>query len=131
MAYVLRIAKYTFAMTLLLIALSTLTTMLIGVDSFAALSFKEYFAYQLVPSSIVVTMTYALIAKGNVRKAKSYAVGLFVFSFLFGMLVMSLLLQELYVSQTWFVELAISAISAIVGTLVGIKWHTENSTCAS
>ena len=123
-----RIVKYTFIILVALTALSTFTSMVIGVDNLAALSFGEYFIYQLLPPSMLAVAMYALMAKRDVAKAWSYAASVFLFGFLLGTLILSLLMQKLYIPPTWFVELPLSIASAIVGTLAGIKLGIKNAT---
>ena len=123
-----RIVKYTFIILVALTALSTFTSMVIGVDNLAALSFGEYFIYRLLPPSTLAVFMYALMAKRDVAKAWSYAASVFMLGFLLSALILSLLMQELYIPPTWFVELPLSIASAIVGTLAGIKWGIKNAT---
>lgn len=122
-----RIVKYTFIMFVLYTALSTFTSVVIGVDNLAALSFGEYFTYQLMPPSLLAVAMYALMAKRDSAKAWRYTASVFLFGFLMGMLILSLLMQELYIPPTWFVELPLSVASAIVGTLIGIKWSIKSA----
>jgi len=122
-----RIVKYTLIMFVLLTALSTFTSVVIGVDNLAALSFGEYFTYQLMPPSLLAVAMYALMAKRDSAKAWRYTASVFLFGFLMGMLILSLLMQELYIPPTWFVELPLSVASAIFGTLIGIKWSIKSA----
>ncbi|GAA5190696.1 hypothetical protein GCM10025772_15960 [Ferrimonas gelatinilytica] len=116
-----RIVKYTFIMFAVLTALSTFTSMVIGVDNLAALSFGEYVTYQLLPPSMLAVAMYAIMAKRNAAKAWSYAVIVFLFDFLLSIIILSLLMQKMYIPPTWFVELPLSVASAIFGTLIGIE----------
>lgn len=123
-----RIVKYTLIMFVLLTALSTFTSMVIGVENLAALSFDEYFTYQLLPSSILAIFIYALMARLDSVKAWIYATIVFIFNSILGFLIISLLMQELYISPTWFVELPLSVFSAIAGTLIGVNWGEKRAT---
>ena len=114
-------------MFVLYTALSTFTSVVIGVDNLAALSFGEYFTYQLMPPSLLAVAMYALMAKRDSAKAWRYTASVFLFGFLMGMLILSLLMQELYFPPTWFVELPLSVASAIFGTLIGIKWSIKSA----
>ena len=114
-------------MFVLLTALSTFTSVVIGVDNLATLSFGEYFTYQLMPPSLLAVAMYALMAKRDSAKAWRYTASVFLFGFIMGMLILSLLMQELYIPPTWFVELPLSVASAIVGTLIGIKWSIKSA----
>lgn len=117
----LRIAKYSILMFASLTALSTFTSMVIGFDNLSALTLAEYFGYQLLPSSILAAALYALMAKRGSDKPWFYAMTVFLISLMLGSITLSLLMQEFYVSPTWFIELPLSAFSAIIGTLIGIK----------
>ncbi|MFB2682850.1 MULTISPECIES: hypothetical protein [Shewanella] len=122
-----RIVKYTLIMFVLLTALSTFTSTVIGVENLAALSFGEYFTYQLLPSSILAISIYALMAKLDSVKAWSYATIVFIFNFILEWLILSLLMQELYIPPTWFIELPLSVLSAITGTLIGGNWGQKRA----
>jgi len=102
--------------------------MVIGVENLAALSFDEYFTYQLLPSSILAIFIYALMARLDSVKAWIYATIVFIFNSILGFLIISLLMQELYISPTWFVELPLSVFSAIAGTLIGVNWGEKRAT---
>jgi len=117
-----RIIKYTLLIFVLYIALSTFTSMIVGVDNLAALSFGEYFTFQLLPSSVLAVFLYAIMANRSVTKAWSYAATVFSFGFILGVIIVSAIMQELYISPTWFIELPISLVSVILGTFIGIKW---------
>ena len=123
----LRIAKYTLTMFALLTALSTFTTMVIGTDNLLALTLVEYSTYQLLPSFLLAAVIYALMAKQNVSKAWYYAAAVFLFNALLSTLIISLLMQELYTSPTWFIEQSLSLASTVVGTLIGLKWGIKST----
>ena len=122
-----RIVKYTLIMFAILTALSTFTSMVIGVDNLAALSFGEYFAYQLLPPSILAISIYALMAVRETSKAWHYAAAVYISGYILGLSVLSVLMQELYISPTWIVDLLLSVASAISGTLIGISWSKKRA----
>jgi len=96
--------------------------MTVGANNLAAFSFGEYFAFQLLPLSILAVGLYALMAMRNVAEAWSYASIVFSSGFLLGLIIVSAIMQELYISPTWFIELPISLVSVVLGTFIGIKW---------
>lgn len=123
-----RIVKYTFIILVVLSTLSTFTSIVIGVDNLVTLSFGEYFTYQLLPPSVLAIALYALMAKRDAAKAWSYGAIVFLLGSLSGILILSLIMQKLYSPPTWFIELPLSLASAMIGTLIGIKWGIKNAT---
>jgi hypothetical protein len=101
--------------------------MIIGVDNLATLSFGEYLTFQLLPLSVLAVVLYAIMAKRSVTKAWSYAAIVFSFGFILGIIIVSALMQELYISPVWFVELPISLVSVALGTFIGIKWRHKTA----
>ncbi|MGZ9897012.1 hypothetical protein [Shewanella gaetbuli] len=81
--------------------------------------------YQLLPPFLPATAMYAFMANGNKTQAWSYAVTVLSLGFLLGTMILSLLMQQIYISPTWFVELSLSVVSAITGTLIGTKWRAK------
>ena len=123
----LRIVKYTLVMLVLNTVLSTFITLIIGSDNLASLSFGKYFTYQLLPSYLLSAAIYTVLAKRNVVKAWNYALSVYLLSFIVGTVIVSILLQTLFISPLWFVEVPLSIAFAIVGTVIGIKLGTQDS----
>ncbi|KTG18633.1 hypothetical protein AUR67_18930 [Pseudoalteromonas sp. XI10] len=123
----LRIVKYTLAMLVLNTVLSTFITLMIGSDNLASLSFGKYFTYQLLPSYLLSAAIYTVMAKRNVVKAWNYALSVYLLSFIVGTIIVSILLQTLFIPPLWFVEVPLSIAFAIVGTVIGIKLGTLDS----
>ena len=123
----LRIVKYTLAMLALNTVLSTFITLIIGSDNLASLSFGKYFTYQLLPSYLLSAAIYTVMAKRNVVKAWNYALSVYLLSFIVGTVIVSILLQTLFIPPLWFVEVPLSIAFAIVGTVIGIKLGTLDS----
>ncbi len=123
----LRIVKYTLVMLVLGTVLSTFITLIIGSDNLASLSFGKYFTYQLLPSYLLNAGIYTVLAKRNVVKAWNYALSVYLLSFIVGTVIVSILLQTLFISPLWFVEVPLSIAFAIVGTVIGIKLGTQDS----
>ena len=123
----LRIVKYTLVMLVLNTVLSTFITLIIGSDNLALLSFGKYFTYQLLPSYLLSAAIYTVMAKRNVVKAWNYALSVYLLSFIVETVIVSILLQTLFISPLWFVEVPLSIAFAIVGTVIGIKLGTQDS----
>ena len=107
--------------------LSTFITLIIGSDNLASLSFGKYFTYQLLPSYLLSAAIYTVMAKRNVVKAWNYALSVYLLSFIVGTIIVSILLQTLFIPPLWFVEVPLSIAFAIVGTVIGIKLGTLDS----
>ncbi len=114
-------------MFILLTLLSTFISIMVGVDNLVAFSVGEYFTYQLLPSSVFAVPMYALMAKRDKVKAWKYAASVFLCEFFLGTLIVSLILQKLYISSAWFIDLPMLIGSAIVGTIIGIKWSFKGA----
>jgi membrane protease YdiL (CAAX protease family) len=123
----LRIVKYTLVMLVLNTVLSTFITLKIGSDNLASLSFGKYFTYQLLPSYLLNAGIYTVMAKHNVVKAWNYALSVYLLGFIVGTVIVSILLQTLFIPPLWFVEVPLSIAFAIVGTVIGIKLGTLDS----
>ncbi len=122
-----RIAKYSLTIFVLLTALSTFTTMVIGVDNLSLLTLGEFSTYQLLPPFILATIIYTLMAKRRVSKAWYYAATVFLFNALLVFLITSLLMQELYIPPTWFIDQPLSLASTVFGTLISLKWGNKGT----
>ncbi|TMP20233.1 hypothetical protein CWC02_06420 [Pseudoalteromonas sp. S2721] len=107
--------------------LSTFITLIIGSDNLASLSFGKYFTYQLLPSYLLSAAIYTVMAKRNVVKAWNYALSVYLLSFIVETVIVSILLQTLFIPPLWFVEVPLSIAFAIVGTVIGIKLGTQDS----
>lgn len=108
-------------------ALSAFTTIEIGVENLATLSVGDYFKYQLLPSFILAVVMYAFMAKRNVVNAYRYAMSVFLCIFILGCLIISLITQAFYFHSVGLMELLLSLISAIVGTLIGVFWSRKSA----
>ncbi len=70
---------------------------------------------------------YTVMAKRNVVKAWNYGLSVYLLSFIVGTVIVSILLQTLFIPPLWFVEVPLSIAFAIVGTVTGIKLGTLDS----
>jgi hypothetical protein len=116
---IVRVIKYTVLMFCFYPILSTVTTLLIGSDSLIDLSFYEHAKYQLLPSFILGIFMYGVMAKRQVEKAWLNALIVYLLGFALGFIVVSGLMQELYLSPTLVYEMPLSVLSLVIGTILG------------
>ncbi len=120
-----RIVKYTLVMAFFYVILGFLTPLVI--NRVARLTFEDFFVIQLIPSAFLSMFMYGVMAYRSSSHNWQYACAVYVLGFLFSTAITSFILQELYIPPTLAFELPISFLSAVIGTLIGIRLRTKNN----
>ena len=113
-------------MFVVITAFNTLLTLLVGTNNLAQQSLGQYAFYNLLPNFFLSTALYTFMAKCHACKAWLYTASVFFVSFLFGRLALYILIQQLYL-PTIYIELPLSILLAIIGTVIGIKWQQKGA----
>ncbi len=113
-------------MFVVLTALNTVITLLIGTNNLAEQSLGEYVFYNLLPNFLLGAGLYTFMTMRQACKAWLYTAAVFFVSFLFGRLALYILIQQMYL-PTIYIELPLSILSAIIGTLIGIKLQPKGA----
>jgi hypothetical protein len=110
--------------------LSTLTTLLIGADNLDKQAGRDLLLYFELPSFIVGSIILTLFAKTQESKVLLHLLITVVISSVIATAIVSVLMQTVYISPTWFIDLPISAISILVAIFIGVRFRgiTRNAT---
>ena len=113
-----------------LILLSTLTTLLIGAGNLDKQAGRDLLLYFKLPSFIVGSIILTLFAKTQKSKVLLHLLITVVISSVVATAIVSVLMQTVYISPTWFIDLPISAISILVAIFIGDRFRgiTRNAT---
>lgn len=110
--------------------LSTLTTLLIGADNLDKQAGRDLLLYFKLPSFIVGSIILTLFAKTQETKVLLHLLITVVISSVVATAIVSVLMQTLFISPTWFIDLPISAISILLAIFIGVRFRgiTINAT---
>ena len=135
----LSIIKYSLILFVIQTAVSTASTMVYGVDDLANQSPSDFFIYQYIPSILASLLVLSFYAKTQSSRTLLHLLAVVSLSELLSFIVVSILMEEFYVSPTWFIDLPITALviglSAIIGskvmTLTKFPHNKSNNTDAA
>ncbi|WP_441004620.1 hypothetical protein [Pseudocolwellia agarivorans] len=124
------IIKFSAFHFVVLTLLSTLTTLLIGADNLDKQAGSDLLLYFKLPSFIVGSIILSLFAKKQESKVLLHLLITVAISSVVSTAIVSVLMQTVFISQTWFIDLPISAISILLAIFIGIRLRgiTSNAT---
>ncbi|MCG9731885.1 hypothetical protein L1D44_19030 [Shewanella sp. Isolate13] len=110
--------------------LSTLTTLLIGADNLDKQAGRDLLLYFKLPSFIVGSIILTLFAKTQESKVLLHLLITVAISSVVATAIVSVLMQTVFISPTWFIDLPISAISILLAIFIGVRFRgiTRNAT---
>ncbi|KUM54697.1 hypothetical protein AR688_15580 [Rheinheimera sp. EpRS3] len=117
----LSILKYSLILILVKTSVSIASTMYFGVENLAILSPSDLFIYQYIPLILVSLLVLSFYARTQSSRTLLHLLAVVSLSELFGFAVVSILMGELYVSPTWFIDLPIAALIIGLSAIIGSK----------
>ena len=110
--------------------LSTLTTLLIGADNLDKQEGIDLLLYFKLPSFFVGSIILTLFAKAQESNVLLHLSLTEVISSVVATFIVSLLMQTVYISPTWFIDLPLTVISILVAIFIAGKFRgiTRNAT---
>ena len=108
--------------------LSTLTTLLIGADNLDKQAGRDLLLYFKLPSFIVGSIILTLFAKTQESKVLFHLLITVAISSVVATAIVSVLMQAVYISPTWAIDLPIYAISILIATFIGGHFRGINKT---
>ncbi|MBA6251791.1 hypothetical protein H4J57_19255 [Colwellia sp. BRX8-7] len=125
-----RIIKFSAFHFVALTLLSTLTTLLIGADNLDKQEGIDLLLYFKLPSFFVGSIILTLFAKAQESNVLLHLSLTEVISSVVATFIVSLLMQTVYISPTWFIDLPLTVISILVAIFIAGKFRgiTRNAT---
>ena len=120
----LSIIKYSLILFVIQTAVSTASTMVYGVDDLANQSPSDFFIYQYIPSILASLLVLSFYAKTQSSRTLLHLLAVVSLSELLSFIVVSILMEEFYVSPTWFIDLPITALIIGLSAIIGRKIRT-------
>lgn len=117
----LSILKYSLILFAIQTAVSTVSTMLYGVDKLASQSPLNLFTHQYIPSILVSLVVLTFYAKTQNSQILLHLLAVVSLSELLGFAVVSILMMEVYMPPTWFIDLPITALIIVLSAIIGRK----------
>lgn len=122
----LSILKYSLILFVIQTAVSTASTMLNGVDNLASRSPSNLLMYHYIPTILASLLVLSLYAKTQRSRILLHLLTVVLLSELFGFALVSILMGELYVSPTWFIDLPIAVLTIGLAAIIGCKARVLN-----
>lgn len=116
----LSILKYSLILIVVKTSVSIASTMYFGVENLTILSPSDLFIYQYIPLILVSLLVLSFYARTQSSRTLLHLLAVVSLSELFG----SILMGELYVSPTWFIDLPIAALIIGLSAIIGSKIRT-------
>ena len=113
------IFKFSILHFVALTLLSTFVTLLIGSDNLDKQSGQEFLVYFKLPSFIAGSIILGLFAKSQKTKTLLHLLITSAISSIIAIVIVSLLMGELFISPTWFIDLPLDLISILVAIFIG------------
>jgi hypothetical protein len=115
------IFKYTLILLVAQIAISTITTILIGFDNLMAQSANFISIFQNLPIIFVNLVVLSIYAKNQLNKTLIHLSLTVLFSMLLSLFITSIIIGQLFISPAWLIGVVISVFSVLVATFVGTQ----------
>ncbi|PMG80043.1 hypothetical protein BCU84_04700 [Shewanella sp. 10N.286.51.B7] len=125
-----RIIQYCFILVIAQIVLSTLLSVLWGVDYYSPKSLNELLIYQKLPSALLSIFILTIYAKQQVNRTILHLALSFSACSLLSLTVTLLLLGELFISPMWMINFPIDVITVLASFYLGKSFRHINKEAA-